>query len=645
MKKTFLYSTAGIVVVAVVLVALNWVLGMTRVRVDLTDGNVYSLSDATRTLVKKLDQPIRIRYYYTQGEDTVPIQVRVFAKRVEDFLAEYRAANSDKITIEKLNPQPDSDAEDQATIDGIEAQTGPTGEKFYLGLAVLQGDKKSAIPALDGNRERLLEYDLTRAITRISVKEKPVLGVMSPLPLAGNPMAMMMGQGAPQPQVFYEELQRDYDVRNVPMSADRIDDAVKTLIVVHPRGITDQAQYAIDQFVLRGGRLIAFIDPFAYFDQPPRPMPGMEGGTSSSLDKLLKAWGYTMDPGKVVLDSVFGAGDGPRRMPTVLALSGPAINTNDIATSQIPNALVPMAGAIVGKPAEGLRAEVLFRSSNKAGLIENANATKRGFEAMETFKAAGEPYPLAIRLSGKFRTAFAEGKPAAPADPKADDKAKAGEKGAPKAEEKPKAPEAPQLKEAQGETSVVIVADSDMLNDGASVSVQEIFGRRIVIPQNGNLPFFIFLVEQMAGDPALASLSARASGTRPLTVVKQMEAEAQEQYIGKLQGLEKSLNETKEKLSALEKSKGPAGAGGADAAKAAMTPEQKEEVDNFRKKVVETRRELKELRKELRADTEALEFWTKVANIALMPALVALAGLGFALSRRKRSVPGTARAA
>lgn len=631
MKKTFLYSSAGIVVLAIVLIAANWLLGMTRARVDLTDGNVYSLSDATRTIVKKLDAPVTLRYYYTQGDDAVPIQVRVFAKRVEDFLAEYRAANRDKVTIERINPQPDTDAEDQAGLDGIEAQTGPTGEKFYLGIAVVQGEKKVAIPALDGNRERLLEYDLTRAITRVTTKEKPVLGVMSPLPLAGNPMAMMMGQGAPQPQVFYEELQRDYEVKNVPLSADRIDESIKTLIVVHPRGIGERAQYAIDQFVLRGGRLIAFVDPFAYFDQPPRPMPGMEGGTQSSLDRLFKAWGIEMATDKVVLDMVFGAGEGPRRMPTVLALSGDGINTNDVATSQIPNALIPMAGALKGKPVEGLRSEVLFKSSKNAALVDLANATKRGFEALEGFKAAGEEMPLAMRLTGKFKSAFPEGKPAAPADEKAKPEA-------PKPEAKPAAPEPAPLKEAQAETSVVIVADSDMLNDGASVSVQEIFGRRIVIPQNGNLPFFIFLVEQMAGDPALARLSARAAGTRPLTVVKQMEAEAQQAYIGKLQGLEKSLNETKEKLSALEKNKAPGAAG--EAAKAAMTPEQKAEVDNFRKRVVDTRRELKDLRKELRADTEALEFWTKVANIALMPALVAIAGIGFALARRKRSVPG-----
>ena len=194
MKKTFLYSTLGVIAVVVALVAINWVLGLTRARVDLTNGNLYTLSPATRASIQKLQEPVKIKLYATQGDDAVPIQVRVFAKRVEDLLAEYRAVNRDKIIVERLSPEPDSDAEDQATVDGIEAQTTGSGDRFYLGLAVSQGDRKTAIPVLDGNRERLLEYDLTRAITRVTTKDKPVIGIMSPLPLQGNPMAAMMGQ-------------------------------------------------------------------------------------------------------------------------------------------------------------------------------------------------------------------------------------------------------------------------------------------------------------------------------------------------------------------------------------------------------------------------------------------------------------------
>ena len=628
MKKNALYSTLGIIAVIVAIVVANWVLGLTRARVDLTAGNLYTLSEATRSSIQKLQEPVKIKFYATQGDDSIPIQVRVFSKRVEDLLTEYRAVNRDKIQIERLNPEPDSDAEDQATVDGIEAQTTGGGERFYLGLAVSQGDRKTSIPVLDGNRERLLEYDLTRAITRVTTKEKPVIGIFSPLPLQGNPMAAMMGGPPAGPLVFYSELERDYTLKNVPASADRIDEDIKTLIVVHPRGISDQAQYAIDQFVLRGGRLIAFVDPMAYFDQRPGPMGMQMPSAPSNLEKLFKAWGVEMASDKVVLDLQHGAGAGQRLMPTVLALDGPAINPNDIATGQIPNALIPMAGALISKPVEGIKQTVLLRSSKQSMLVDAAKAGETGQQTVMGFKPSGEEYAIAMRLSGKFKTAYPDGvPPAKPEEPRAEDK---------RGDAKPAAPAATplpaQLKEAVTDTTVGIVADSDLLQDGAAVRIQEFFGRRIVIPANGNLPFFNALVEQMAGDPALARLSTRAVSARPLSVVKEMEAEAQQAYLGKLKGLEDNLSATKLKLADLDKGRGPAGG---DASKG-LSPEQKAEVDKFRLQAVETRRELKELRRDLRADTEALQFWTKVMNIALMPLIVAFIGIVLAIARRKR---------
>src|SRR3974390_318276 len=190
MKKTILYSSAGIAALIVLFIAVNVLATKTTARVDLTAGSLYTLSDATRNVVGKLSEPVRIRYYFTRSDEAVPIQVRVFARRVEDLLSEYKSVGGDKIVLERLNPEPDSDAEDQANLDGVESQVTPAGDRFYLGISVSQGDRKTAIPALDGNREALLEYDLTRAITRVSTKDRPVVGIMSPLPLAGNPMAL-----------------------------------------------------------------------------------------------------------------------------------------------------------------------------------------------------------------------------------------------------------------------------------------------------------------------------------------------------------------------------------------------------------------------------------------------------------------------
>ncbi|MSQ20420.1 MAG: hypothetical protein EXR39_12890 [Betaproteobacteria bacterium] len=633
MKKG-LYTSAGVIVVLVALVLVNYVLGLGKQRIDLTGDALFSLSEGTKKALANLKEPVTIKFYYTQGDETIPIQVRTFAKRTEDLLTEYKQAANGKVIIEKLNPQPDSDAEDAATVDGVDGQVGPNGDRFYLGLVVVQGDQKSALPLLSADRERLMEYDLTRAITRIATKEKPVIGVMTPLPVTGNPMAAMMGQGAPQPpQIFYSEMEKDYKVERVSLDVEEIKPEIKTLLVIHPRGISDQAQYAIDQFILRGGRLIAFVDPHAYLDQIPG-MPQFQGGTSSSLDKLFKAWGLEMDTSKIVLDLENAAGQGQRMMPTVLALDGPYINRTDVATSLIPNSLIPMAGAFSGQLVEGLTQTVLLKSSKNSQLIDGATgADKRGREAISSFTAGGKELSVAIKVSGKFKTAFPDGRPVKEADKK-DDK-----KGTTKADAKSAKPaaasDANRLKEAAEVNTVVLFADSDFLQDGAAVQIQEMFGRRIVIPANGNLPLFQAVVEQMAGDPSLINLASRSVAARPLTVVKRMEAEAQQVYLGKLKELEDNLNQTKEKLAALEK-KPPPGQKADPAAKSQLTPEQQQEVDNFRKRVVDTRKELKEVRRDLRADSEALQFWTKVFNIAFMPIVVMIVGLLIAIWKRRR---------
>lgn len=657
-----LYSITGIVALLLALLALNYITSVGKQRIDLTANRTFTLSDGTKKVLRELKEPVKLRLYYTQAEDSVPLPIRDFARRVDELLDEYRQAAAGNIVIEKLNPQPDSDAEDSAALDGIDAQMTQTGERFYLGIAAVQGERKSTIGALVADRERLLEYDLTRAITRTATKDKPLLGVMTPLFVTGNPMAMMQGQPT-QPQYFWSELERDYQIERVGLDVETIKPELKTLVVMHPRGISERAQYALDQFVQRGGRLLVFVDPMAYFDQIPG-MPGGGNGTSSTLIPLFKAWGIEMSDTKVILDIENAAGQGQRQLPTVLALDGPYLNRDDIATSQIANALIPMAGAFTGKPADGLTQTVLMKSSKNAQLVDLGVAEKRGQAALRGFASEKTEFPIAIKLSGTFKTAFPDGKPvvedkktegdvakdAAKADAKSDAKAdaKADDKPAEKsadASPKPRyAADSAQLKSSATANTVVLVADADFMNDGAAVQIQELFGRRIAYPVNGNLPLFQALIEQMAGDPALIGLASRQVTTRPLTLVRQIEAEAQQRYIGKLKELEDSLTEAREKVTSLGGKTAPgqpaaAGAGGAASAaaaapKAALTAEQQAEVEKFRKKMIDTRAELKDVRKELRADTEALEFWTKVLNIFGMPVVVAIVGIVLALRRR-----------
>ena len=606
-------SAVGLAALFFILVAFNYLAAGAAVRADLTAGNLYTLSDGTKKVLKGLAAPVKVKLYLSSGE-AMPVPLRSFAQRVQNLVEEFKAVAGPKLVIEKYDPRPDSEQEDAALLDGIEPQQLMTGEQFYLGVAVSRLERKQTIPVLAPARERLLEYDLIRAIARAGSAERPRIGLMSGLPVLGEKFNPYTRQSS-EPWVLANELRRDFDVELVDMSATEIDKDIAVLLLIHPRLAGEQTEYALDQFVLRGGKLIAFVDPYAYFDQLPMP-PGMPAQVSdSTLPRLFKAWGVSMDPGKVIADVVFASGEGQRYTPTVLSLNRTAFARDDVVMGQIETLLYAFGGAFEVQPAEGLKVTELVQSSPNSMLVDDAQATAAGQVATRNFEPGGKTLPLALRLAGRFRTAFPDGRP--------EDKAA-----------KPRADAAPapaHLAQSARDNAVVLVADTDMLQDGAAVDVQEVFGRRIVVPSNGNLAFAQGLVEQLAADESLLSLKTRASAFRPLTVVREMEAEAQLQYFGKIKELEDELQRTN---AALQKLQG----GAPEAAKGAqiLSPEQQAELERFRKKVAETRLALKDLRKNLRRDAERLVFYTKVANIALMPLLVALAGLGLALVRRRR---------
>ncbi len=612
--EALIYSAVGLAALFLLLVAFNYLASSAALRVDLTEGKLYTLSEGSKKILRNLQAPVKVKLYITAGE-AMPVQLRSYAQRVEDLVREFKSVAGPNLVVEKYNPRPDSEEEDAAQLDGIEPQQLMSGEQFYLGLAVNQLERKQAIPVLAPARERLLEYDLVRAIARAGSAERPKIGLMSGLPVLGERFNPMTRQSS-EPWVLANELRRDFDVRQVNMTVESIDKDINVLLLVHPRVIAEHVEYALDQFVLRGGKLIAFVDPYAYFDQQPGPMPGMPAmASSSTLPRLFKAWGVEMDPGKVISDIVFASGGGQRYTPTVLSLNRTAFARDDVVTSQIETLLYAFGGAFKLQPAAGLAASELVKSSPNSMLVDSFSATVAGEAATKSFQPSGKAMPLALRLTGKFKTAFPDGKTV--------------EKTA-----KPKPPAAagePQLKESAQANSVVLVADVDMLQDGAAVDVQEMFGRRVVVPSNGNLAFAQGLVEQVASGDSLLSLKSRASSFRPLTVVREMEAEAQAQYFGKIKQLEDEVQKTTENLQKLQKGSGA----GAKAAQI-LSPEQQTELENFRKRVAETKKSLKDLRKNLRQDAERLVFLTKVANIALMPLLVALLGIGIALLRRRQ---------
>jgi ABC-type uncharacterized transport system involved in gliding motility auxiliary subunit len=609
MKKyePLLYSAIGLVALLLLLVAVNFLISTVSSRmVDLTEGKLYTLSDGTKKILRNLSAPVKVKLYVSQGE-SVPVQLRGFAQRVEDLVREFQVASNGNLRIERYNPRPDSEEEDAAQLDGIEPQQLYSGEQFYLGIAVSQLERKQAIPAVTPQRERLLEYDLVRAIARVGSAERPKVGLMAGLPVLGEKFNPFTRQSS-DPWVLANELKREFEVKEVPMSAKEIDKDVNVLLLIHPRDAQPETEYTLDQFVLRGGKLIVFVDPYAYFDQAPQ-MPGIPPQPSSStLPTLFKAWGLEMDPGKVISDVVFASGGGQRYTPTVLSLNRTAFGRDDIVTASIETLLYAFGGAFQTTPVDGIRVTELVKSSPNSMLVDNANATRSGDEATKSFQPSGKPMPLALRLTGKFKTAFPEGL----------------------SSEKKPVPGTPALRESSGENAVIVVADVDMLADGAAVDIQEMFGRKVVVPSNGNLAFALGMVEQFAGGDDLISLRSRTAALRPLTVVRELEAEAQKQYFGQIQSLEDELQKTTAKLQELQKAQGSPG-------KSAqlLSPEQQAELERFRKTVAESRLALKEVRKNLRQDAESLVFWTKVVNIAMMPLLVALAGLLVAFVRRR----------
>jgi ABC-type uncharacterized transport system involved in gliding motility auxiliary subunit len=620
--STWLYSSLGVVAMFLIIVIVNALASTLRTRMDLTAEHAYTLSNGTRSILAKLDTPIQIRFYCTRGDNRMPVFLKTYAQRVEDLLGEFRQASKGQIEIQKLDPVPDSDAEDSAKLDGIEGQARMDGEPIYLGLSVSMLDQKQALPFLAPDRERLLEYDLARAISRVISNERPVVGVMSSLPYGGtpsNPMMARMGQQGQQPWAIISELKRDFTIKDVPPTSEEIPSDVKVLLLIHPKGVTDAVQYGIDQFVLRGGKLIAFLDPQSVLDRSGAGNPmGMSMGSKSSIDKLMSAWGISFDSSKVVADLDFVGRTREGRQPAVLALNEKATNRDDIVSSDANNLFFVFAGAFSGTPVEGLKQTILLHSSKNSQLVDPMSAQFGGERIIKDFTSSNTEHPLALRLTGKFKTAFPGGKPGA----------------APAGEGKDAKPAAAGLQESSQESAVLLIGDVDFIQD--QIAVQEVMnpfgGQRMVMPANANLAFAQGAIEQMAGDSNLVSVRSRASRERQFTVVKEMQAKAESAFQTKIKSLETSLAEAQQKLNELQRNKADKGGG----QRFILSPEQQREIANFRNKEREVKVQLKEERKKLRVGIDSLENTIKWINIALMPALVAGAGVGLAILRHKR---------
>ena len=617
-------SLAGLITLLVILVAVNVIIGQWRVRKDFTQEKLYTLSDGTRKVLGRLDRDVTLMFFFNSSAPDVPAPLKVFAQQVEDLLKEYELAGGGRVMVEKYDPKPDSDSEDLAQRYGLtgEAVT-PTGPVMYLGLVAVSGDQQATIPMIDPRTEDLLEYNITRMIHRITTARKPVVGVMSSLPVMGSgPSPMMMpGQRPPQdpPWAAFRELSQDYEVRIVSPSAESIEHDVDSLVVVHPKDLSDKSLYAIDQFVLRGGHLLAFIDPFCVAD-PGGEVGGMSQygapSRSSTLGVLFDAWGVKYYAGKILADlnastQLRSRNNTVENSPLYLSLRKGNMAAGDVLTSSIDSVMMVMAGALGNEVADGLKLTPLITSSEQSALADTMMVQFDPGAFRRELKNGRSRYNLAVRLQGKFKTAFPAGQPKTPGETN-------------------QVVSADHLAVSKGTGNVIVVADVDMLYNEFCGRDVNFLGMTGFQPFNQNINLFANMIEQMAGSSDLIGIRCRGRTERPFTRVLELQGQAQAQWLEQEQALEEKLQATQRRMDELQQKKD-------DKQRFVISPEQQKELAGFRQEVAKYKQELKQVRRNLREGIEALGVKIKFINILAMPLLVVLAGIGLAVGHRVKT--------
>ncbi|RPI79019.1 MAG: hypothetical protein EHM45_04505 [Desulfobacteraceae bacterium] len=615
-----LLSALGTAILLVIIVLLNVFLSYTNIRLDLTEDRLYSLSKGTKEILHKMEQPVAVKFFYSRSQANLPADLKVYAQQVLDFLSEYERAGRGKIKIETYDPKPDSDEEEWAQRYGVRPVPTPAGERIYAGLVFQALDQEEKIEVLDPSREKLLEYDITRIIQRLQSAQKKQIAVITSLPVFGafpNPMMGDAPQGQ-EPWYFISELKKTYTVRPIDPSESKLDPAPDLLLILHPKELNPQLQYAIDQYVLAGGKVLAFVDPFCLIESLQTQQP-MMAPAHSSFEKLLKAWGLNLDSTKIVADldqftRIRGGNGLPEDSPVWISVRSPFFNKTDIVSSQLKSMLFPLAGALKKSEGNDYLFEPLIQSSENAALMQSYVASFGTMAVRREFTPAGKRLNLAVRVHGKFKTAFSEGRP---------------QDGKPQANQSSPA-NAPHLTEAKESATVIVVADADFLADPFYVQKSRFLGSVNANVFNDNLNFVANACETLSGSASLINLRSRGSFERPFTVVRELERQAQIRWLVKEKELVEKAELTNRKLHQLEQQKSAS-------QKTLLSPEQETEIQHFKEERRQINLELKEVRKNLRADIERLGAKLKIVNIFLMPLLVAAAGIVYGVYRQRKT--------
>lgn len=613
-------AVLAIIALVVIVVSANLLvssLGIGHKNADFTENKIHTLSDGTKGILKDLKSPVVIRYYATRSSDYMSETLKLHMRRVDDLLAEYEnLAPEGKLRIEELDPEPDTDAEDSANLDGIRGQ--PVNEQnVYFGLAISCLDRTATIPFLDPNEETMLEYNLSRAISEVSRVKTPVIGFMTGLPITGSP-AMMPGQQGQRPWIIYTQLSQSYDVREVSITPESIDPELDALVIFHPAGITPEAEFAIDQYLLGGGTVVACIDPYsvaAKMAQPSNPMnpmmsqPGLP--VSSTLPTLLESWGITMST-QVVGDEKYQTSmDGGRPGIAVLSVPQEGMPQDDnVITRDLSSLVFFLPGGLTKSGDAGVAVETLVKSSDKAALVDATRASMLDEKLTRNLKGT-QSYNLVMHLSGNFKTAFPDGKP---------DKENATDTDE---EDKPEESAETSLTEATAAGNVFLISDIDAFFDRWAYR-QTPFGYAVI---NGNSSLLLNIVDQAASSTHLIGARSRAAIARPFTKIKELEADANKRVGDEIKKIEQQLEEATKKINDLQAQK-TAGS------ELILSPEQEEELRNYNMQQIEFRKQVRELQKDLRRDKDRLAGIAMASNVFGMPILVVLVGIGLFVKRR-----------
>lgn len=609
----------GVGLLIVILVALNIVSARLFVRADLTQERIFTLSDGTRRILSKLEEPVRVKFYFSRSEQELPPMIKTYATRVEEVLREYAAVSAGKLTLEVVDPRPDSEDEEWARRYGLNGVRLSSGDEAFLGAVLSQGKREVAVPYFDIRTEEFLEKDISEALVRVTKKEKAKVGLLSGIPLSGRPAMGIPGMGeGSAPWVLYQELEKSFALESLANDIKAIPAGMSLVIAFHPKGMSDATQYALDQYVLGGGRLLVVVDPFARADlaniAPMMQQSGQMPQSSSDLPKLFAGWGVEYRPAEIVGDRekmvMVTAGGMRVPYPFFISLDESKVAKGHAITQGLKNLLFAEPGAIALKEGSSYVLEPLVVTSTASGAASGGLAAMMGpAEFSKDFKPDGKERVLVGLLRGKFKSAFADGPPA----------------GA----------EGQHLAEGSSETSALIMTDSDMFHDSNAVDIFRLGNQTIARNRNDNLALLFNAVDVLAGSEDLISIRSRGRVARPFTRVQEIQSSAQQRWQQEEDLLSQRLSDLQAKLNDLERQK-------ASGSRFALDSAQEAELERFRMEQIDIKRRRREVRKNLREDIERLGSRLAAANLLVVP--LAVSGFGIAVfvrrARRMRAARG-----